>query len=190
MKKAILVIMDGVGISPKTRGNAVFSAIKPNLDKLLAKYPNTVLEASGKAVGLPQNQMGNSEVGHLNIGAGRIVYTGLSIINNELENGQFYTNDAFAKAIAHVKSNNSKLHVMGLVSHGGVHSSFEHIVGLIKLAHKNNIKSIIHIFSDGRDVAPESIINDLNELTPILKENNAVIGTISGRYYAMDRDKN
>jgi len=182
--------MDGVGISPKDKGNAVKQAKTPNLDKLYNDYPHICLEASGKAVGLPTNQMGNSEVGHLNIGAGRVVYTGLSIIDKAIEDGSFYTNDAFKNAIAHCKKYNSKFHILGLVSHGGVHSCWEHIIELIKLAHINNVNSVLHIITDGRDVAPQSFLNDWKTLKPILEENNCKWGSVVGRYWAMDRDKN
>jgi 2,3-bisphosphoglycerate-independent phosphoglycerate mutase len=123
MKKVILLIMDGIGINQNTKGNAVSAANTPNLDYLFNNYPHSLLEASGKEVGLPPNQVGNSEVGHLNIGAGRVVYTGLSIINNAIENKSFFSNQAFLDAIKNCKENNSTLHLVGLVSHGGVHSS-------------------------------------------------------------------
>jgi 2,3-bisphosphoglycerate-independent phosphoglycerate mutase len=133
--------------------------------------------------------MGNSEVGHLNIGAGRIVYTGLSLINKELQDSHFYKNEAFLKAINYTKQHKSKLHIMGLCSHGGVHSNLEHILALIKLAHNNNIPCVLHVFGDGRDVEPKTLINDIKEIESCIKENNAKIGMISGRYYSMDRDK-
>jgi len=190
MKKTILLVLDGCGISDKEKGNAVKLAKTPTLDKLFKTYPHILLEASGKAVGLPQNQMGNSEVGHLNIGAGRIVYTGLSIIDKAIEDGSFYSNEAFLNAINHCKQNNSKFHILGLLSHGGVHSCWEHIIELIKLAHKNSIQPILHIITDGRDVAPQSFLNDWKMLNPILDENNCKLATIVGRYWAMDRDKN
>jgi 2,3-bisphosphoglycerate-independent phosphoglycerate mutase len=123
MERVALIIMDGIGINQSQNGNAVLNAEKPNLDYLFSKYPNTTLEASGKDVGLPPGQVGNSEVGHLNIGAGQIVYTGLSIINNAIENHTFYDNKAFNSAFEHCNKNNSTLHLIGLVSHGGVHSS-------------------------------------------------------------------
>ncbi|MDR2829068.1 MAG: 2,3-bisphosphoglycerate-independent phosphoglycerate mutase, partial [Mycoplasmataceae bacterium] len=189
-KKVILLIMDGIGISEKEKGNAVFHAQKPHLEYLRNTYPHTTLYASGTYVGLPENQMGNSEVGHLNIGAGRIVYTGLSLINKELETGEFYSNEAFLKAIQHAKENNSKVNIIGLVSKGGVHSSFEHIKALIHLLHKNGVAGVLHAFSDGRDVATNSFLSDLKELLPLLDECNVKLGSISGRYYGMDRDKN
>lgn len=187
--KAILIIMDGVGINNNTKNNAVALAKTPCLDKLLKEYPHTQLQASGHYVGLPDGQMGNSEVGHLNIGAGRIVYTGLSLINKELEDGQFYKNEAFLKAINHVKKHHSKFHIMGLCSNGGVHSNLNHILALIDLAYQNNVQPVLHCFSDGRDVDPKTFINDLPIILSKLQSCNGLLATISGRYYAMDRDK-
>jgi 2,3-bisphosphoglycerate-independent phosphoglycerate mutase len=154
------------------------------------KYPHTTLLASEEAVGLPIGQMGNSEVGHLNIGAGRIVYTGLSLINKDLKDGGFYHNDAFLKAINHAKQNKSKLHIMGLTSFGGVHSNLEHIIGLLKLGYENNVPVVLHAFGDGRDVPPMTLKNDFTKaILPAIKQYQAKLGVISGRYYAMDRDK-
>jgi 2,3-bisphosphoglycerate-independent phosphoglycerate mutase len=182
--------MDGVGINEDGVGDAVKAAKTPNLDFLFDQFAHSSLEASGKSVGLPEGQMGNSEVGHLNIGAGRVVYTGLSIINNAIETNKFTSNPSFNEAIKHCQKNKSKLHIMGLVSKGGVHSSFEHLLALINTFKGKNVDVILHIFADGRDVAPKSLLNDLNELKPVLEKNNVKIGSISGRYYSMDRDKN
>ncbi len=181
--------MDGVGLNPQKKDNAVAMAKTPTLDELVKNYPNTTLNASGEFVGLPKGQMGNSEVGHLNIGAGRVVYTGLSLINNDLEKGIFYQNQGFLNAIDHAKKNNSKLHILGLCSDGGVHSSLSHILALIDLAHKNGLSPILHCFADGRDVAPKSLVNDLPIILNKLNSCNGKLATISGRYYAMDRDK-
>lgn len=190
MKKTILIIMDGIGLRNVREGNAVALANKPNLDMLMQKYPHTQLLASEEAVGLPKGQMGNSEVGHLNIGAGRIVYTGLSLINKELSSGDFYKNKAFLAAIEHAKKHNSKLHIMGLASFGGVHSNLEHILGLFKLTKEQQVATIFHAFGDGRDVPPKTLANDFkNIIGPALKANDIKLGIISGRYYAMDRDK-
>ncbi|GMO13759.1 MAG: 2,3-bisphosphoglycerate-independent phosphoglycerate mutase [Mycoplasmoidaceae bacterium] len=189
-KKAVLLIMDGVGINKKTKGNAVKQANTPNLDNLLKIYPNTTLQASGEQVGLPVGQMGNSEVGHLNIGAGRIVYTGLSLINKELDTKEFFNNEAFNNAIKHTKDNESKVHIIGLISNGGVHSSLEHIKGLIELMGNKKANCVIHVVGDGRDVAPQSLKGFLLELLPLMGKNNIKLGSISGRYYMMDRDKN
>ena len=167
---------------------------QPELQTLtdwIKEYPWCFLEASGEAVGLPEGQMGNSEVGHLNIGAGRIVYQDLTRINISIRNGDFFKNPAFLNAISNVKANNSSLHLMGLVSYGGVHSYMTHIYALIKLAQEKGLKKVyIHAFLDGRDVPPKSALEDIKELDAFCKENgNAKIATVSGRYYAMDRDK-
>ncbi|MDR0739317.1 MAG: 2,3-bisphosphoglycerate-independent phosphoglycerate mutase [Mycoplasmataceae bacterium] len=190
MKKIILIIMDGVGIRKVREGNAVALAKKPNLDMLIDKYPHTQLLASEEAVGLPKGQMGNSEVGHLNIGAGRIVYTGLSLINKDLQTGNFYQNKAFLAAIEHVKKHNSKLHIMGLASFGGVHANLNHTIGIFKIASENKINTIFHAFGDGRDVPPKTLLDDFKTaILPALKSCNIKLGVIAGRYYAMDRDK-
>jgi len=188
-KKVLLAILDGYGYSSTHHGNAIYLAKTPNLDYLMKIYSHELINASSEYVGLPQNQMGNSEVGHLNIGAGRIVYTGLSLIDNAIKTHQFEKNKAFLDAFKHVKTNNSKLHIMGLVSHGGVHSSYLHITELIKLASKNGLQPIVHIFADGRDVNPYSFVKDLEDFSKVCNQANAKIATISGRYYAMDRDK-
>ena len=158
MKKPVtLIIMDGYGLSDSNKGNAISMAKKPNLDQLFKKYPNNILEASGLAVGLPEGQMGNSEVGHLNIGAGRTVYQSLTRINVAINDGSFFTNEAFLHACDHVKKNNSKLHIFALASDGGVHSHTSHIIALLKMAKMQNIKEVyVHAFLDGRDVAPDS----------------------------------
>lgn len=187
MKKPVaLIIMDGYGIADSSKGNAVSLAKKPNLDRFFNEYPNAILQASGEAVGLPEGQMGNSEVGHLNLGAGRIVYQSLSRINNAIKDKSFFENDAFKKAIERVKKNNSKLHIFGLCSDGGVHCHTSHINALVDLAKQNNVKCYVHAFLDGRDVAPKSAEIYLNKIL----ENGGNIATVSGRYYVMDRDKN
>lgn len=188
-KKVLLMILDGYGISKNKKGNAVLNAKTPNLNDLQKKYPSILIKASGEAVGLPKGQIGNSEVGHLNIGAGRIIYTGLSLINKSISDGSFVKNKAILQAINYAKKNNSKFHVLGLFSHGGVHSLLNHILETLKLASKSKVKTVLHIFGDGRDVPPQSILKDLKKETKLLKELNITIGTISGRYYAMDRDQ-
>ena len=188
-KKVLLAILDGFGYSKKTQGNAIYLAKKPNIDDLLNLYPHVLVNASGKYVGLPDEQMGNSEVGHMNIGAGRIVYTGLGLIDQAIKTHKFESNSAFHKAFDFVKKQHSKLHILGLVSHGGVHSSYNHITELIKLAAKNKIEPIIHVFTDGRDVDPHAFINDLKDFDKFCTRYNAKIATISGRFYVMDRDK-
>ncbi len=184
MEKILLCILDGVGIREKEMGNAYKQANTKFLDYLFDKYPNSQLEASGKLVGLPENQMGNSEVGHSNIGAGRIVYQSIEMINNKIETNEILTNENILKLIKYAKTNNKKIHLMGLVSDGGVHSSIAHINALTQILEQNDIKPYIHAFTDGRDTLPKSSLNYLNQ---IKKE---YIASISGRYYAMDRDNN
>ncbi|MHB1253214.1 MAG: 2,3-bisphosphoglycerate-independent phosphoglycerate mutase [Candidatus Humimicrobiaceae bacterium] len=185
-----LIILDGWGVSGNTQGNAIFSAKKPNMDSFMGMYPNTRLLASGLAVGLPEGQMGNSEVGHLNIGAGRIVYQDLTKISRSIELGKFFSKEAFLAAISNTKKNKSSLHLMGLLSDGGVHSHIDHLKALIELAKKNDVKNLfLHAFLDGRDVPPRSAQTYLKEIKKFMdKEGYGEISTVSGRYYAMDRD--
>ena len=187
----MLIILDGWGYREAEEGNAVLAARTPNLDRMVKEYPWCFLEASGEAVGLPEGMMGNSEDGHLNIGAGRIVYQDLTRINVSIRNGEFFKNPTFLNAISNVKANDSSLHLMGLVSYGGVHSYMNHLYALIKLAQEKGIKKVyIHAFLDGRDVPPKSALGDIKELDEFCKEHgDAKIATVSGRYYAMDRDK-
>ena len=145
-RQYLLMVMDGVGLNDEEKGNAFKMANTPNLDRLIAKYPNTHIATSGMAVGLPEGQMGNSEVGHTNIGAGRIVYQELTRITKEIEDGNFYNNEEFLNAIKNVKKNNSSLHIMGLVSDGGVHSHNSHLYALLELAKRNNVENVyIHL---------------------------------------------
>jgi len=189
-KQYILMILDGVGINKEKKGNAIISANTPNLDMILKKYPNTEIEASGLAVGLPEGQMGNSEVGHMTLGLGDVLYQDLTRIDCDIKDGNFFKNEELLKACNHVKNNNSKLHVMGLLSDGGVHSSNKHLYAILKLAKEQNINEVyIHCFLDGRDVPPKSSILYITSLQE--KINEIGIGKISsvcGRYYAMDRD--
>ncbi|MCD7948774.1 MAG: 2,3-bisphosphoglycerate-independent phosphoglycerate mutase [Erysipelotrichaceae bacterium] len=193
MKKRpiVLCIMDGYGLTDRVDGNAVYLANTPNLDDLMELYPTTQLDASGEPVGLPDGQMGNSEVGHMNIGAGRVVYQSLTLINKAVRDGTFYENESFLKAINHAKENNSKLHIWGLLSNGGVHSSNEHIYALLKLAKDQGLEKVyVHAFLDGRDVVPDSGADFVQELVDKMAEIGVgEVGSISGRYYAMDRDK-
>ncbi len=188
-RPVLLMILDGYGISEATRGNAVRNASTPNLDALQTQCPCVALRASGEAVGLPEGQIGNSEVGHLHIGAGRVVPTGLSLINKAVADRSIAKNPALLGALRHARENGSKFHVMGLFSHGGVHSSLEHIVALLEAASANGARAVLHVFGDGRDVPPQTILDDLRETLPKLRALNAKIGVISGRYYAMDRDR-
>ena len=189
-KQHMLIIMDGVGLSDEIEGNAFKQAKTPNIDRLINEYPNASLECKGLAVGLPVGQMGNSEVGHMSIGAGRVIYQDLTLISKEIEEGKFFENNTFKEAIEHVKKNNSDLHLMGLLSDGGVHSHINHLFALLKLAKDNNIENVyIHAFMDGRDTPPTSGMDYLKELEEKIKEIGVgKIATISGRYYAMDRD--
>ena len=186
-----LIIMDGCGLGDKTdKNNAVQVANTPVLDGLLANYKTSQLQASGEFVGLPDGQMGNSEVGHTNIGAGRIIYQQLTRITRDIKNGDFFKNKALLDIVNGVKEKNGALHLMGLVSPGGVHSHQEHLYALLEMAKKNDIKEVyVHAFLDGRDVPPQSAQPFLEELEAKCKEIGAgQIATVSGRYYAMDRD--
>jgi 2,3-bisphosphoglycerate-independent phosphoglycerate mutase len=189
-KPVCLIILDGWGLSEKIEGNAVRLGKTPNMDSYHNIYPNTKLKPSGEAVGLPEGQMGNSEVGHLNIGAGRVVYQEFTRINKGIENGSFFKNEVLNKAVGNVKKNKGSLHLMGLVSDGGVHSHIRHLKALIDLAVKNGIEDLfIHAFLDGRDVPPRSAIPFLNQVDDYLKKKGSgEIATVSGRYYSMDRD--
>lgn len=188
-KPLVLAILDGYGLNDSKHGNAIYSAKKPNLDYLFANYPWTKLEAAGSAVGIPDGQFGNSEVGHLTIGAGRVVYTGLSLINKVVSDHELDQVVAFQNAFNCVKKHNSSLHIVGLLSPGGVHSHQSHIFELIKVASKDVSKVFVHVITDGRDVAPQSAIEYLNQLNEIIKScPNVEIATIAGRFYSMDRD--
>lgn len=189
-KLTALIIMDGFGLTEETKGNTILSAGTPNIDMLMQKYPSTTIGASGMNVGLPDGQMGNSEVGHLNIGAGRVVYQKLTLITKKINDGTFYKKSTFIDMMQNVKDNNGNLHVMGLLSDGGVHSHIEHLYAVIKLAKQQGIKNTyIHCFMDGRDVPPSSGGDYINQLEDFLKnENYGKIVSVEGRYYAMDRD--
>lgn len=190
-KTVLLTILDGWGIGSNCPTNAIEAANDATFKYLSKNYPHTQLFAHGENVGLPEGQMGNSEVGHLNLGAGRVVYQDLTRINLAVRDKSFFVNPEFLKAIENVKKNNSALHLMGLVSDGGVHSSMEHLFALLELAKSNNIEKVyVHAFLDGRDTPPRSAYKYLEELEDKLrKENLPRIATISGRYYAMDRDQ-
>lgn len=187
-----LIIMDGWGMGdPKDKSNAIEAANTPVIDGLLAKYPHTELLCSGEAVGLPDGQMGNSEVGHTNIGAGRVIYQELTRITKAIREGDFFENDALRAAVDAAKAKNGALHLMGLVSPGGVHSHIQHLYALIELAKRAGLQQVwVHAFLDGRDVPPSSAIGYIHELETKIRELGAGrIATVSGRYYAMDRDK-
>ncbi len=188
----IFTILDGYGYSTKKEGNAVLAAKTPHITGFFDKYPTTLIEASGEAVGLPAGQMGNSEVGHMNIGAGRIVYQSLTYINQLIKDGRFFDNEEYVNAIKHSLKNNSKLHIMGLVSDGGVHSHINHIIALLDLAKKHGAKEVyLHAFMDGRDVSPQNGPHYIQTLVDHMEKIGlGKLATIGGRYYGMDRDKN
>ena len=190
-KKAVLIILDGYGLAPASAGNAITTASKPNLDKLFSSYPCTSLQASGLAVGLPKGQMGNSEVGHTNIGAGRVVFQILPKISQEIENGKFFQNPVYAKAMDEAKNGGHALHVMGLLSTGGVHSHLHHIFAALDMAKQRGVEKVyVHCFLDGRDVPPKSGAGFVRELQEKCDElGNAKIATLQGRFWGMDRDK-
>ena len=188
--KVLLAIMDGWGERKECEHNAICKAGAPNFKALEAKYPHITIYADGEHVGLPDGQMGNSEVGHLNLGAGRVVYQELTRINKSIKDGDFFENSALMNAMEHLKKNNSAMHIMGLVSDGGVHSSMDHIFGLIDFAKRNNVqKFYVHAFLDGRDTPPSSAYQYVEQVEKKLKESGLPsVATVSGRYYAMDRD--
>ncbi len=189
-KPVALLIMDGFGENPSDYGNAIAAANTPNLDKLMAECPTTMIGASGLDVGLPDGQMGNSEVGHTNIGAGRVVYQELVRITKSFESGDALQNEAFLKAVENCKQNDSALHLMGLLSNGGVHSHQEHLYGLLSMAKKMGLtKVFVHAFLDGRDVPPSSGAEFMKELVAKMEEIGVgKVASVMGRFYAMDRD--
>lgn len=190
-KKTLLLILDGWGVAPDGEGNCVKNAVTPHLDGLLADYPNTQLACSGRSVGLPDGFMGNSEVGHMNIGGGRVIYQDMTRIDISIEDGTFADNATLTELIAKTKAGSGRLHLMGLVSDGGVHSHQNHIYAILEMAKRQGLEQVfVHVFLDGRDTPPSSGL----EYTPLLMEKMDEIGigqvaTVSGRYWAMDRDK-
>ena len=191
-KPVVLMVLDGYGLNEKTEGNAIAMANTPVMDKLMAEYPFVKGNASGLAVGLPDGQMGNSEVGHMNIGAGRIIYQDLTRITKDIEDGTFFENKVLLQAIENCKKNNSDLHLWGLLSDGGVHSHNSHLYGLLEMAKKNGLENVyVHAFLDGRDTPPASGKDYVQQLEDKMKEIGVgKIASLSGRYYAMDRDNN
>lgn len=189
-KPTVLMILDGYGLNDRTDANAVAEAKTPVMDKLMAEYPFVKGYASGLAVGLPDGQMGNSEVGHLNMGAGRIVYQELTRITKEIEDGDFFKNEALLAAVENAKKNNSSLHLYGLLSDGGVHSHNTHLYGLLEMAKRHGLEKVyVHCFLDGRDTPPASGKDYIMELNDKMKEIGVgEVATVMGRYYAMDRD--
>lgn len=191
MSKAVLVIMDGFGIAPASGGNAISEARTPNLDRIFAENAYTELSASGMDVGLPEGQMGNSEVGHTNIGAGRVVFQDLPRITKAIADGDFFKNPAYVKAMDDAKANDKALHIMGLLSDGGVHSHIKHIFAILDMAKQRGLERVfVHCFLDGRDVPPRSGAGYVKQLADKCAElKNAEIATVQGRFYGMDRDK-
>ena len=192
MKPLVLCILDGCGIREEKDGNAFANANTPTLDYLFNKYPHSILEASGPAVGLPNGQMGTSEVGHMNLGSGRVALQPLQAITKSIEDKSLNNNEELLKVFNHVKENNSNLHLMGLLSDGGVHSHIDHLLAILDICKENNINNVfIDVFTDGRDTYEKSALEYLEKLDKKLKEIGiGAISTISGRYYAMDRDNN
>lgn len=186
-----LIILDGWGLSGAEAGNAIALASTPNMKGYLKEYPHTALSCSGEDVGLPGGQMGNSEVGHLNIGAGRVVYQELTRISKSIKDGDFFRNDVLRQAVGYAQRNGSSLHLMGLLSDGGVHSHIKHLFALLELAHRMRLEKVyVHCFLDGRDVPPDNAGEYIEQLEGKINElNTGSIATVTGRYYAMDRDR-
>ena len=189
IKRALLIILDGVGIGPSGDNNGWTLADTPNIDLLFKDYPSTAIQASGENVGLPKNQMGNSEVGHMIIGSGTIFKQDLVIINEAIKDSSFFSNEAILNAVLSVKENNSSLHLLGLASSGGVHSHINHLISILKICKSYGVSPKLHLFTDGRDSDPKSSIEIFDNLDKSLKKYGGEIYTISGRYYAMDRDQ-
>lgn len=190
MKPVILIVLDGYGIAPPGPGNAVTLANPQHINSYITHYPSTTLQASGEAVGLPPHEVGNTEVGHINLGAGRVVYQDLPRINTSIADGSFYKNAAFLEGLLHLRNTKGNLHIIGLVGEGSVHSNIDHLFALLYFAKENNIKNLfLHVITDGRDSPPQSAIEIITRLEDHLTQlNYGKIATVSGRYYAMDRD--
>ncbi len=188
-RPVVLIIMDGVGVNPGKQNNAVLEAPTPNLDNYFSHYPHTTLNASGPAVGLPDGQMGNSEVGHLTLGAGEIIRQDMVRINDAIESGDFFENPVLNQALDKAAGMNRPVHLYGLVSEGGVHSHINHLYALLTACKRKGVKPLLHMFTDGRDTAPQSALKILPELERRLADAAGSIGSICGRFYAMDRDQ-
>ena len=190
-KPLVLVILDGWGYAPPSDANAISLARKPNYDRLLAEYPNTLIHTSGRYVGLPTGQMGNSEVGHLNIGAGRVVYMDITKIDLMIENGEFFANPILLDAMTKARTGERRLHLFGLLSDGGVHSHQNHLYAILRMAKQNGVERLfVHCFMDGRDTLPTNGAGYIEQLQQKMREYGiGRISTVSGRYYAMDRDR-
>jgi len=190
-KPLVLIILDGWGYAPPSKANAISLARKPTYDRLLRDYPNTLIHTSGRYVGLPDGQMGNSEVGHLNIGAGRVVYMDVTRIDLMIENGEFFSNPELLAAVKHARSGGRRLHIFGLLSDGGVHSSEKHLYALLRMAKQNGVERVfVHCFMDGRDTLPTNGAGYIEQLQQKMREYGVgKIASVEGRYYAMDRDR-
>ncbi len=189
VRRAILIILDGYGVNSDGDNNAVTQANTPRLDKFFSSYPYTTLEASGPAVGLPEGQMGNSEVGHITMGCGNIIHQDLVLINDAIHNGSFFKNPVLIKALKSAKEKSRPIHLLGLVSDGGVHSHIEHLKALLAMCKLNGVKPAVHMITDGRDTSPNSAYSFLDDINELLEAANGAIHSVIGRYYAMDRDQ-
>ncbi|NOQ89716.1 MAG: phosphoglycerate mutase (2,3-diphosphoglycerate-independent), partial [Gammaproteobacteria bacterium] len=187
-RPTLLIILDGFGVNPSRINNAVQEANTPRLDEYFSRNSHTTLDACGSSVGLPDGQMGNSEVGHMTLGSGSVIRQDLVRINDEIESGEFFTNAALVAAVEDAAANERPLHLVGLTSNGGVHSHINHLKALIKLCADYKVKPVVHMTTDGRDTAQMSALTFLAELECILEDANGSIATVSGRYYSMDRD--
>ena len=188
-RKALLIIMDGIGHNPSRLDNAVALATTPNLDRIYASTPTTVIEASGRAVGLPDGQMGNSEVGHLTLGAGRVLKQDLVKISDSIDDDSFFENEALVAAVTAARTTNRPLHLVGLVSDGGVHSHVEHLLACIDLCRRHEVTPVVHMITDGRDTAPMIAASYIDAVESALRGAGGAIASVSGRYFALDRDK-
>src|SRR5437660_10763526 len=190
-KPIVLTVLDGWGFRAETEGNAIALARKPTYDALLKKFPNTLIHTSGPSVGLPEGQMGNSEVGHLNIGAGRIVHMDITRIDLLIANGEFFRHPVLLAAMKHARTGGRRLHIFGLVSDGGVHSHITHLYGLLKMAKQNSVDRVfVHAFMDGRDTLPTSGAGYLQQLQQKMREYGiGTLASVTDRYYAMDSDR-
>lgn len=188
-RPVVLVILDGFGVNPAKINNAVAQAHTPVLDRYFSEQPHTMLHAAGRTVGLPDGQMGNSEVGHLTLGSGSVVRQNLVLIDDAIRNGEFFRNSAFITALAAARNAQRPVHLFGLVSDGGVHSHIDHLLALIKLCQQHEVKPLLHMVTDGRDTAPQSALHYLDQVEAALQAAGGAVRSIMGRYYAMDRDQ-
>ncbi len=189
VRRAILIILDGYGVNKEGDNNAVTQANTPRLDYYFSSNPYTTLEASGPAVGLPEGQMGNSEVGHITMGCGNIIHQDLVLINDAIHNGSFYKNPVLISALQSAKEKSRPIHLLGLVSDGGVHSHIEHLKALLEMCKLNGVKPAVHMITDGRDTSPNSAYRFLDDIKELLEDANGAVHSVIGRYYAMDRDR-